>query len=1637
MASNMNKVAKELKNAINASDERKPKPYDTQAEVVRIEDKTAWVHIPGGVEETPVRLTINAKEGDMVNIHIANGSAWITGNGTNPPTDDTRAEQVYEAAGQSIDYVAQLVDKDITVKSISAATGYIDDLYSKNIYTDNIAAATGYIGDLYSKNIHTDNIEAATGYIHDLTADNITAGDIVADHATIDSLDTHYAQIDIANVNNAWIEHGTIKKAEVFDENVFDLSGNRATLSRIDASKINVANLRADNLIVRRINGQPVVGGYTLIDSNSPGYSSKNPQALGWYEFVNAQWVLSTDTTVDMTKAYYQEGNEVSLYDQAYIDGLENDLQQQIDGAVETYTGTVVPTLVNKPYTDWYDTSVTPIHDERAKHVGDIYYVVNSAASENGYCYRFAYDNTSHAYSWVLIKDSDVTKALGDISELKTFESNTTSWIDETDEGLETIRTNHTTLAGVVDKTVKESIQLWYTKANTTAPNKPTAEVTSTSTAGNAWRKVVPAYNASYPNYYYCWQYKLVDGSFAWSDVVRDIAMGETQGTARDAKNTADLALPAADFQVFETTTFTDLVDEVDEQSTTMTNMTTRLGLNSDGTGSTTDIVAKESALEQTVDTISTRVGKTETHLIGMYATCSTAEATKAKVATIVPEIPSSATWELTQGTTVTVKFTTANTHATPTLNVNGTGAKNIKSYNNTSLEPDEYKWPAGSTFTFTYNGTNWLMQDSTVAVRMSSAETSITQNAEAIVSEAISRESAVNILLDSDAPNLGAVYASANRYISDASPTSEYVTANNVELTDPPEQGIKYARRFVCNGTNTTSVGRAYAFYNTSENIIPYVPNTTYTATWWARCTNGQGQTNCHYPKFDGTTTNNASERITLTSEWQKFTVVFTTGSTPNTNYNRIWFYARFPANTSGTIDICGCKLVAGDAVEAYSTKIEQTANNVLIQATASDRTAAQGGQHLIQSLINVAPSGVTIDASKVNITGVITAINNDTTTTIDGGKIAANSITASKMVLADYNNYITVTENDVSSLISQNSEISNGWIYKNNATDSNTWLSPVLNQWATAGEKYRITGKLKMSAAGKCYVRIMARDADGAYKAGVATETIDVGTTETDLNSVVTIPSSFSTYPKVNIGIYFYAVESGSNVYKTGYCKQMKCERMSGGSLIVDGSITSDHISSNKIDANKINVGQIQIGDLSGSIGGVNLLTNDKVRKTGSSNGITFSTSSAGPEYIKINGTATANVDQWVADLQNITVTGMSVTISANTVFTNSTGIYFFVSTTKDGALYKNYKQITYYSATERRLTIDLESGETLRFIRISVPSGKTINNGNYRFKVETGNKQTAWTAAEDAYITDNGNDGIKIHSSLTKDNAIVLSSTGMEIFKGGDTSDYSIAKYGDTVRIGKDANQHVYIGPGSFSIGKGANNARQYMNVSIMNGHTPGGTEITGAYYAFSLMGPDVDPPSDSLFGFVLGYLCEATGFCAKSMGAGTVVHYDYQTAIGKYNANDSGNAFEIGWGTSSSNTKNIFEVDVGGNVNIASSRAYKVNGTVVASARAKTTITPTATGVSNYSSYGNSYYEKAGNVVHVHVGVKGVPTNTITAIATLPSGYRPTSMVFGHGTGGTSNNIGYMDISTAGVIQVRSETGYIGADVTYLV
>lgn len=84
------------------------------------------------------------------------------------------------------------------------------------------------------------------------------------------------------------------------------------------------------------------------------------------------------------------------------------------------------------------------------------------------------------------------------------------------------------------------------------------------------------------------------------------------------------------------------------------------------------------------------------------YGTSSSSASTTAKTASTT-----NGDFNLHTGSVVRVKFTYTNTATTPTLNVDSTGAHNIKAYNTT--KPDVY-WKAGDVVEFTYDGSNFIM---------------------------------------------------------------------------------------------------------------------------------------------------------------------------------------------------------------------------------------------------------------------------------------------------------------------------------------------------------------------------------------------------------------------------------------------------------------------------------------------------------------------------------------------------------------------------------------------------------------------------------------------------------------------------------------------------------------------------------------------------------------------------------------------------------------------------------------------------------------------------------------------------------------------------------------------------------------
>ena len=106
---------------------------------------------------------------------------------------------------------------------------------------------------------------------------------------------------------------------------------------------------------------------------------------------VSVKAKISAKSTVD--------GKELSQYFKKI-----GELQNQVDGAIETWFYDGVPTLENAPAISW------KTDNDKKIHLGDLYY-----DNKTGKAYRFAKD--SNTYKWTIITDTDIAKALSDASK--------------------------------------------------------------------------------------------------------------------------------------------------------------------------------------------------------------------------------------------------------------------------------------------------------------------------------------------------------------------------------------------------------------------------------------------------------------------------------------------------------------------------------------------------------------------------------------------------------------------------------------------------------------------------------------------------------------------------------------------------------------------------------------------------------------------------------------------------------------------------------------------------------------------------------------------------------------------------------------------------------------------------------------------------------------------------------------------------------------------------------------------------------------------------------------------------------------------------------------------------------------------
>lgn len=312
--SEIDNIAKQLADVIREKDKKVPEPYDTTAVVTRVDsDGTAWVHIAGGVDETPVKKTISCQTGDSVQVRVSGGRAWITGNASAPPTDDATANVAKTTAAQA--QGAAIEAQETATEAINQAIGAAE------------AAASARRSAQEASTAATEATEAAG-------VANLAANNALTQLGTVEEV--------VGTLN--WIaEHATYyptKDSEPIDGKMYFSITGTAVSSPVDSGLSSYYEL---------VSGKYYLTADTTVDATKTYYTvaaslvsvaeSDDPATLGYYEISSIDDAVSNYIQTHLTLT--DEGLFILMDSNGYKLKLTNDGAYIVDpsgATVATYS---------------------------------------------------------------------------------------------------------------------------------------------------------------------------------------------------------------------------------------------------------------------------------------------------------------------------------------------------------------------------------------------------------------------------------------------------------------------------------------------------------------------------------------------------------------------------------------------------------------------------------------------------------------------------------------------------------------------------------------------------------------------------------------------------------------------------------------------------------------------------------------------------------------------------------------------------------------------------------------------------------------------------------------------------------------------------------------------------------------------------------------------------------------------------------------------------------------------------------------------------------------------------------------------------------------------------------------------------
>lgn len=219
-------------------------------------------------------------------------------------------------------------------------------------------------------------------------------------------------QPDIPEGKFLWIKtvdkysDGSERVTYTVTKNKIDYHGPATVVSRVPVYFLSTSQYSA----LKEDGSAPEKSDWTTIQ---PAY--KNDRYFWKREIVT--W---SDGSVDYTFETYDQQMTEAYKKLADANKDILNLQDQVDGLIESWSADPVPTLKNYPANEWKTDA------DKKNHIGDLYY------DKSNKCYRFM-QNSDGSFAWKLIADTDVTKAIADAQKA----------LDATDQSVTSLKTEY------------------------------------------------------------------------------------------------------------------------------------------------------------------------------------------------------------------------------------------------------------------------------------------------------------------------------------------------------------------------------------------------------------------------------------------------------------------------------------------------------------------------------------------------------------------------------------------------------------------------------------------------------------------------------------------------------------------------------------------------------------------------------------------------------------------------------------------------------------------------------------------------------------------------------------------------------------------------------------------------------------------------------------------------------------------------------------------------------------------------------------------------------------------------------------------------------------------------------------------